>query len=106
MLNLESYGARQHLHSSATQCILETYIPEGLTLEQHEHTYDHFSVVVDGLVAVSVDGGTSIHAKGAIINVARGKKHSVLALEDSIWLCIHNVGEETVDALEIRVVKK
>jgi quercetin dioxygenase-like cupin family protein len=69
--------------------IKEVRIPAGVTLESHEHPYEHFSVLVSGSVTVKAGDTESFHSRYACLTIAAGVRHSVFAHTDTIWLCIH-----------------
>ena len=57
---------------------------------QHKHLYDHFSITT-GRVIVATDTGDQAYPAGTCILLAAGINHSVRALEDLSWFCIHAV---------------
>lgn len=77
----------------------KTTIPAGLSLGQHEHHFDHLSVLAKGRVIVEVDGEIKEFIAGDYVEISSGKVHQVTTLEDTIWYCIH--ATDCVDADEI-----
>jgi quercetin dioxygenase-like cupin family protein len=80
----------------------ETRIPAGYLAVQHKHKFDHLSVLASGAVEVIVDGESTEYTAPACLTIAAGKEHSVLALTDVVWYCIHATDcddESAVDAL-------
>lgn len=78
----------------------KTSIPAGVILTQHRHLFDHLSILSSGRARVTVDGISAEHGAGACILIAAGSAHSVLALTDVVWFCIHGTDEKdpvTVD---------
>ena len=67
----------------------ETRIPVGYLAVQHAHKFDHLSILASGKVQLTVDGQTTTHEAPACLTIAAGKTHSVLALTDVVWYCIH-----------------
>lgn len=59
----------------------------------HAHEYDHLSILASGRVTVEIDGNAKEFAAPACINIAAGKHHRIVALEDSVWFCIHATDE-------------
>lgn len=66
----------------------------------HAHEYDHLSILASGRVTVEIDGSVEEIAAPACINVAAGKHHRIVALEDSVWFCIHATDEKDPDKLD------
>lgn len=81
-------------HFCSTVYAKETRIPAGLQLEQHAHTYDHLSILAKGWVNVVVDGETKEYRAPACIKIAAHKRHSVVALTEAVWFCIHGSADE------------
>lgn len=67
----------------------ETHIPAGVMLTQHSHPFDHLSVLVSGMVVVEVEGLRSVHHGYECLTIEAHKAHSVTAVSDAVWLCIH-----------------
>lgn len=70
--------------------IKEMRIPKaGTIVPQHSHKYDHTSFVASGSVTFE---GQTIEAPAALY-IPAGKKHTFTSLvDDTLVLCIHNVG--------------
>jgi quercetin dioxygenase-like cupin family protein len=66
----------------------------------HAHEYDHLSILASGRVTVEIDGNAEEFAAPACINIAAGKHHRIVALEDSVWFCIHATDETDPDNLD------
>jgi quercetin dioxygenase-like cupin family protein len=66
----------------------------------HAHKYDHLSILASGRVMVEIDGNAEEFVAPACINIAAGKHHRVIALEDSVWFCIHATDETDPDKLD------
>jgi len=77
-----------------------TEIPAGVKLTQHDHPYDHASALVSGHVVVEV-GGVKRELHGpAMLMIEAGKTHSVTAITDAVWHCLHicaDTDPKTVD---------
>ena len=66
-------------------------IPAGLMLISHCHTYDHPSILASGEVELwTSDGGLKTLSAPAETFIAAGVKHALVALEDSVWYCLHS----------------
>jgi quercetin dioxygenase-like cupin family protein len=73
-----------------------TTIPKGMRLVQHKHTYDHLSVLLSGRVIVKSDADTLVIDAGdspKSLVIEAGRLHSVVALTDAVWLCVHKEEE-------------
>lgn len=67
----------------------ETHIPAGYLAVQHKHKHDHLSVLAEGEVQLTVDGVVTSYHAPACLTIKAGKVHSVLALTDVVWFCVH-----------------
>jgi quercetin dioxygenase-like cupin family protein len=82
----------------------EAHIAAGLWAEQHKHTYEHMSILASGIVAVEVNGETTIYVAPAVITIAAETVHKVTALKNAVWFCVHATEEtdpEKVDEVLI-----
>lgn len=70
----------------------------GSRIEQHTHNYDHLSYLAFGSVEVVVEGQTTVYTGPVGINIRAHKQHTVHALTDCLWLCIHAIPSELRDA--------
>lgn len=70
-------------------------IKGGTALQQHVHTYDHASHLVEGSAMVSADGGLTweAHNAPATLLIRAGIAHEVRALTDIVWYCAHITDE-------------
>ena len=75
-------------------------LPEGHFAITHSHKYDHLSILASGRVVVEVDGRRSEYAAPACINILADQKHSILALEDCVWFCVHATDETDADLVD------
>lgn len=69
----------------------EVRIKAGKKLVGHKHLYDHLSILASGSVLVDVDGVTFSYVGPASVHIAAGKTHTVAAVSDALWYCIHAV---------------
>jgi quercetin dioxygenase-like cupin family protein len=77
-----------------------TKIAAGMKLTQHIHPYDHASALISGTVLLEVDGEKREITGPDMLLIRAGKEHSVTALTDVVWHCIHitdDTDPETVD---------
>lgn len=87
--NFEDLGVKISHHFGGKAYAKETIIPSGLRLDQHRHNFDHLSILASGVVLVSVDGVDSEYVGPECILIEAGKRHSVTALTDAVWFCVH-----------------
>ena len=78
----------------------ETCLPAGSWAVQHAHKFDHLSVLASGKVELTVGNTTTTHEAPACLTIAAGKVHSVLALTDIVWYCIHATDCTNVEAVD------
>jgi quercetin dioxygenase-like cupin family protein len=78
----------------------ETHIPAGVLLGQHSHKHDHYSLLMKGLVRVTVDDEELTYSAPTIITIKAGKRHAILALKDSQWWCLHETDERDVAKID------
>lgn len=76
----------------------ETRIPAGMALEQHAHEHSHLSVLTAGRVQLETGRMSRFIAAPAVLTIAAGHAHRVVALEASTWLCIWRDDASTIAA--------
>lgn len=104
--NLEANGVVIKHHFAAGIYVKETFIPAGISLMQHVHSYAHLSVLVSGKAIVKINGKQKVYEGYHILNVESGKKHKVLAISDVVWLCIHATNDKNPDTVDISLMSK
>ena len=68
--------------------------PAGFDLISHSHAYDHLSVLASGTVLWSSGGQTVRRLRGpCAVTVEAGVEHSLRAVTDAVWYCIHPTDE-------------
>jgi hypothetical protein len=82
--------------------------PAGALIVGKKHKRSHFYIVVTGRVAV-VDVASQTrneYGPGSVIVSAPGAERAVLALEDSVCITVHNVGDMTdLDEIEAALIE-
>lgn len=104
--NLEMNGVIIKHHFAAGTYIKETFIPAGIELTQHTHSYDHSSVLVSGVAIVEVNGVSNRYDTPQILTIEAGKKHKVIAVTDVTWLCIHATDDKNPETVDISLMSK
>lgn len=84
----------------------EIMLKEDTFIMQHKHTYSHLAVLAKGSVLVKVDDNVTEYVAPACINIAKGKHHSIKAMEDSVWYCIHATEETDADHVDQVLIMK
>jgi quercetin dioxygenase-like cupin family protein len=87
----QSIDLQEAAYYSDDTVIRTMFIPKGVLMAKHKHAYTHQSILISGRVRVHVEGyqPTEYSSAGTIIRIRAGVHHSVEALEDSEWFCIH-----------------
>ena len=66
----------------------------------HKHIFDHLSLLAQGRVRVTVGKIITEYVAPVVIEIKKDMVHTVVALEDSVWFCIHAtdvIDPETID---------
>ena len=82
----------QH-HFSSGVYAKQMLLPKGYFAVSHAHKYDHLSILASGKVIVTTDDSKHTYTAPACITIEKHKNHSVAALEDAVWFCIHATEE-------------
>lgn len=81
----------------------ELHVPAGVEIVSHVHSYQHLSILASGSAMWTVGDLPPRRLSGpCAITVAAGITHSLRALSDVVWFCIHPTDEtdpEMVDAV-------
>ena len=79
----------------------------GQTDRKDKHEYDHLSILAQGKVRVLFDDDVfEIFEAPACINIRKGVNHTIMALEDSTWFCIHHTFETDMDKVDNVLIMK
>lgn len=82
----------QH-HFTAGVYAKEVHIPAGMLLVSHSHPHDHLSILASGRIVLTVNGVATEMTGPRAINILARHEHTVVALTDSVWFCIHATEE-------------
>jgi quercetin dioxygenase-like cupin family protein len=80
-------------------------LPAAHFAETHVHNYDHLSILAKGVVKVTIDGKEELYAGPTCLVIPANAVHTIVALTDSVWFCIHATDEtdpEKVDSVLIK----
>jgi quercetin dioxygenase-like cupin family protein len=97
---LESLGVDINHYFGGGVYAKQTIIPADRVLVQHIHPHPHLSILASGKVTVEANGHSYEYHAPACIVIPAGVAHSVTALTDVVWYCIHathDTDPETVD---------
>jgi quercetin dioxygenase-like cupin family protein len=89
MVTFEQLGVGIVHHFGGGVYAKETAIPAGVVLQQHRHQHDHLSLLASGTAVVEVEGRRRTLQGPACIVIEAGKTHSVTAITDVTWYCVH-----------------
>ena len=73
---------------------------ENHSVQTHKHEYDHLSILAMGRVVVAVDGKQLIYTAPSCIEIKAGQEHSILAVENSVFYCVHRTDETDIDKID------
>lgn len=87
----------------------ELHIPAGFFLVSHRHAYDHLAILASGSVDLSVrsqETTTTSRLNGpTAIAISRGDEHTVRAITDAVWFCIHPTDETDPARVDEAILK-
>jgi len=75
-------------------------IPKGFMAGKHLHDYSHFSILAKGKVIVRTDSDEVEYVAPACIEIKANTYHTIEALEDCAWFCIHATDETDADSVD------
>lgn len=79
----------------------EMRLPKDHYAESHRHTYDHLSILAEGVVTVEIDGEDGVVLTApACINIKAGVVHKITAFADAVWYCIHATSETDIALID------
>lgn len=81
-------------------------IPKDHYVVSHKHKYDHLSILSSGRVLVKVGDDTTEYEAPACINILAGIHHSIVALEDAYWYCIHATSEADAAMIDPSLIEE
>ena len=93
-------------HFSAGVYVREMTLDQDHEVDTHEHNYDHFGILGSGSVVMCLDGEMSVHHGPCVIEIAAGKKHSIRALTDIVWFCVHATDVADPEKIDEVLIKR
>lgn len=94
----------QH-HFSAGVYIKEMRLDAGHTVVTHKHNYEHFGLLGGGIARVEIDGQPRTYTAPAVITVPANKHHTIHALTNIEWFCIHATDETDPEKVDRVLIK-
>ena len=88
-----------HYFSDGVYCKM-MFLLKDHSAPTHVHKYDHLSILAYGRVVIAVNGNQLIYTAPACIEIKAGQEHSILAVEDSIFYCIHATNEKDINKID------
>jgi quercetin dioxygenase-like cupin family protein len=95
----------QH-HFSSGVYAKQMMLPKGYFALSHAHDYDHLSILASGKVIVKTDEVTQEFTAPACLTIKKHLNHSITALEDAYWFCIHATDETNPDKVDEVLIMK
>ena len=84
----------------------EMTIFKGFIAGQHMHKYSHLSILAKGRVILRTDVSEKEYSAPACIEIKSGLHHSIEALENCVWFCIHATDEKDESKLDEVLIKR
>ena len=84
----------------------EMHIPKGYAAGMHKHEYSHLSILSKGRVIVRTDEYNKEYVAPVCIDIKAGINHTIEALEDSVWFCIHATEETDIAKIDEVLIAK
>jgi quercetin dioxygenase-like cupin family protein len=79
-------------------------IAKDCKIPTHKHVYDHLSILAKGRVQVTVSRETVEYVAPAAIEIKRDLVHTLTAMEDSVWYCIHATEETDPESADKTII--
>jgi len=81
-------------------------IPAGFVAGTHVHNYSHLSILAKGRVIVRTDDGAKEYTAPACLEIKSGILHTIEALENCEWFCIHATKETDATKIDEVLIRK
>ena len=95
------------IHRFAPGVYMRTVVmPPGSTIIGHEHTTEHFNVVLGGRAEVAFAGRVEVISAGDVFVSAPGVRKIFRVIEALTFATIHPTDETDVEKLEAQLVRK
>jgi quercetin dioxygenase-like cupin family protein len=84
----------------------EVRLPAGYEIISHAHPYDHLSILASGAVEWKSGDICRVLTGPCAVTVTAGVNHSLFALTDTVWFCIHPTDETDPEAVDDVILSK
>lgn len=84
----------------------EMRIPAHHYVVKHVHDYNHISILAEGSVVVEVGNTVSMYSAPCCVQIPKGTKHTIRALSDAVWYCIHATDEKDPERVDQVLIKE
>ena len=84
----------------------EMKIPKNYSAGMHSHKYSHLSILAKGQVIVKTDHTEQTYTAPACIEIKAHIYHGIIALEDSVWFCVHATEESNLSKIDEVLIEK
>ena len=85
----------------------EIHIPAGFSMVSHRHAYDHLSILAIGKVSLKCgDKPPELLAGPTAITIRKGEEHSLYALTDAVWFCVHPTEETDAARVDAAILEQ
>jgi quercetin dioxygenase-like cupin family protein len=81
-------------------------IPKGYLAATHKHNFSHLSILAQGQVIVRTDSGSKFYLAPACIEIKANEHHTIEALQDCVWYCVHATDEKDEDKIDAVLISK
>lgn len=81
-------------------------VPAGTQVPSHKHAYNHLSILAQGKVRVAVGPVIKEYNAPSMIEIKKDLVHTITAVTDSVWFCIHATDATDIESLEQTVILK
>jgi mannose-6-phosphate isomerase-like protein (cupin superfamily) len=76
-------------------------------MNQHEHTFDHLSILTQGQVIIDIDGLQTTLTAPAVLTVKAGQRHKIIPTQVPVtWFCIHATTVVDADLVDDSLILK
>ena len=84
----------------------ELSIPKGFVLVSHRHLYDHLSILASGTISLTYGNETITMTGPAALTILAGLEHTIEAITDAVWFCIHPTDETDAGKIDETLIEK
>lgn len=101
---MEDAGIEVNHYFSTGLYTREHIMPANTRVVQHKHNFNHTSILASGTVMVTNDNKQFEITGPAVMVIEAEQLHSILAITDAVWMCIHATDKTCVADIEHEIV--